>query len=436
MRFNKFTPKSPRRVKLSLNSSYSSSQPPKLHLPLCPIQNKTISQNQHNKIRFKSKRNVYGSFNGNSYFKRNNNNFELEFNGEPYLPSFILFNFCNILMKFEENEIQNYSQVFFIRRKKPSQFNDFYRNFYNEPGEHIAYRYEILEELGRGSFGIVLKCFDHMKRIDVAIKIIKDDHENHPETVMEYNIMKKLHDPENITINNFCPYIANLYESFSFRGFFCIVMEFIENNSLLNQSYDSNKFCIRELFEALKYIHSNGIIHCDIKPNNVLISRDHRRRDILRIKVIDFGCSCFIGKTLYSHVQSRNYRAPEIVFGLPYNELIDIWSAGCVAFEAVTGKYLFDTENENELIQQIIETIGMPPQWMIENGNKSTKFFNENGNFISNNEIKNIKPGSYPLDERVGFQDKQLLLLLKSCLAWDPIDRLSASQIVNHKWFS
>lgn len=96
-------------------------------------------------------------------------------------------------------------------------------------------------------------------------------------------------------------------------------------------------------------MHHLGIIHCDLKPENILIKSYSR----CEIKVIDLGSSCFLTDNLCLYVQSRSYRAPEVILGLPYDQRIDLWSLGCILAELCSGEvclimalfYLFWTWN-------------------------------------------------------------------------------------------
>ena len=76
----------------------------------------------------------------------------------------------------------------------------------------------------------------------------------------------------------------------------------------------------RECLVGLQFVHRLGLIHCDLKPENVLI-RSYSRCEI---KIIDFGSSCYVTDHLTSYVQSRSYRAPEVILGLPYDQQIDM----------------------------------------------------------------------------------------------------------------
>ena len=90
----------------------------------------------------------------------------------------------------------------------------------------------------------------------------------------------------------------------------------------------------RQCLEALEFLHDLGIIHCDLKPENILI-KSYRRCEI---KVIDLGSSCFRSDNLCLYVQSRSYRAPEVILGLPYDQKIDMWSLGCILAELSSGE--------------------------------------------------------------------------------------------------
>lgn len=92
-----------------------------------------------------------------------------------------------------------------------------------------------------------------------------------------------------------------------------------------------------QCLEALQFLHGLGLIHCDLKPENILVKSYSR----CEVKVIDLGSSCFETDHLCSYVQSRSYRAPEVILGLPYDKKIDIWSLGCILAELCTGNVSF-----------------------------------------------------------------------------------------------
>jgi len=95
------------------------------------------------------------------------------------------------------------------------------------------------------------------------------------------------------------------------------------------------KFAIQILY-ALKFLNQHKIIHCDLKPENILLKQLNKTG----VKLIDFGSSCFESEKLYTYIQSRFYRSPEIILGLPYSTQIDMWSFGCLLCELYLGNIL------------------------------------------------------------------------------------------------
>ena len=100
-----------------------------------------------------------------------------------------------------------------------------------------------------------------------------------------------------------------------------------------------------QCLEALEFLHGLGLIHCDLKPENILIKSYSR----CEVKVIDVGSSCFETDNLCSYVQSRSYRAPEVILGLSYDKKIDIWSLGCILAELCSGNVSINIDSFTSL---------------------------------------------------------------------------------------
>ena len=127
----------------------------------------------------------------------------------------------------------------------------------------------------------------------------------------------------------------------------------------------------RQCLEALAFVHSLGIIHCDVKPENITIASYSRAS----VKLIDFGSSCFTSDHLSSYIQSRSYRAPEVILGLPYDGKIDVWSLGCVLAEMHTGYVLLQNDSVQTMLARMIGILGPMPARMLADGRDVPKFF-------------------------------------------------------------
>ncbi|CUM64982.1 uncharacterized protein PRCAT00002600001 [Priceomyces carsonii] len=271
--------------------------------------------------------------------------------------------------------IKNYSDNF--------GFDDKMGNYVIVPHDHINFRYEIEDIMGNGSFGNVVKCLDHKyhnkkhkKNLKtVAIKIIKNDLNWSLQAVSEIKLLKQFH--EKAGENNL---VLHYIDHFHFRGHTCIVTELLSLNlyTLLEMtnfqglSLEIIKPFAKKILEGIQFIHMNGVIHCDIKPENIMIKLPHEfnlakevKEEDLVIKIIDFGSSCYRNEISYTYIQSRYYRAPEVVLGARYNEKIDIWSFGCVIAELATGKPLLAGKNELEHIGLMLELFGAPKSSLI-----------------------------------------------------------------------
>ena len=109
-------------------------------------------------------------------------------------------------------------------------------------------------------------------------------------------------------------------------------------------------------------MEDRDIIHCDLKPENILL----RDKSCQTLKVVDFGSGCKTSEQVYTYVQSRFYRAPEVVLRVPYSTKVDMWSLGCIIAELFTGQPLFPGESEQELLEYMMELNGIPSREFID----------------------------------------------------------------------
>jgi len=131
----------------------------------------------------------------------------------------------------------------------------------------------------------------------------------------------------------------------------------------------------QQVLTALWKLKSIGLIHADLKPENIMLVDPLRQP--YRVKVIDFGSASYTSQALCStYLQSRYYRAPEILLGRSYSEMIDMWSLGCVLAELFLGWPLYPGSSEYDQLRYICETQGQPSERMLNSASKTQRFFN------------------------------------------------------------
>ncbi|XP_053318126.1 homeodomain-interacting protein kinase 2-like [Spea bombifrons] len=236
--------------------------------------------------------------------------------------------------------------------------------------------YKVLEFLGRGTFGQVVKCKRGTNE-SVAVKILK----NHPvyakQGQIEAKILARL-SREGPDENNF----VKLYECFLHKNHICLVFEmlhqslydFMRERTFSPLPLKHIRPVLQQVSTALMKLRSLGLVHTDLKPENIMLVDPHRQP--YRVKVIDFGCASNITNSVCAgNLQTIYYRAPEIILGLPFCEAIDIWSLGCVIAELFLGCPLYPGESDYDMIRYISDTQGLPAERLLSTGTKTTRFF-------------------------------------------------------------
>jgi serine/threonine-protein kinase PRP4 len=146
-----------------------------------------------------------------------------------------------------------------------------------------------------------------------------------------------------------------------------------------NTGFDLNivRASSRQLFIALKHLKNCKVLHCDIKPDNILV--DHTKKVI---KVCDFGCAMLARMSeVTPYLVSRFYHAPEIMLGLPYDHALDMWSVGCCLYELYSRKVVFPGPSNNGMLRRQIELKGPFPKKMLRKGVFTNEHFNRDLNF-------------------------------------------------------
>ncbi|VDD90103.1 unnamed protein product [Enterobius vermicularis] len=381
-----------------------------------------------------------------------------------YRPEEAVRTFSSKLTAYEISEIYDYPRVYFVgsQAKKRggniggpnnSGYDDEMGSYMLVAHDHIAYRYEVLKVIGKGSFGQVIKAYDHKYQQYVALKLVRNEKRFHRQAEEEIRILDHLRhqDPDN-TYN-----IIHMLDFFNFRNHKCITFELMNIN--LYELIKKNKFqgfslqLVRKfahsILQCLELLNRNRLIHCDLKPENVLLKQQGRSG----IKVIDFGSSCFDDQRIYTYIQSRFYRAPEVIMGGKYGMPIDMWSLGCILAELLTGYPLLPGEDESDQLALIMELLGLPPSKVTDNAKRTRNFISSKG--LPRYCTATVLPdGSYALEggrskrgkvrglpgsrtwtsALKSLGDELFIDFLKRCLEWDPDSRMTPQQALKHPW--
>lgn len=138
----------------------------------------------------------------------------------------------------------------------------------------------------------------------------------------------------------------------------------------------------RQLFLALRALKTAKVMHCDVRPENLLLTPDKGS-----IVLCDFGNATTVAERVCSdEVQPQQYRAPEVILGKMYDTQIDIWSAGATLFELATGHTLFQGKTNNEVLRQMLDVCGAFPLDFVTSGEFTGKHFDTLGDFILSSE--------------------------------------------------
>lgn len=296
------------------------------------------------------------------------------------------------------------------------------KNSMSSLGNH---RYSVIGRvIGSGSFGVVFQAKVRRNKNTVAIKkVLQDDRFENREV-------------EIMAILNHCN-ILDLKHCFNFiEGkvlYYNLELEFFaENIYRVYQHYSNHKqtlplfyvkLYIFQVSKATTYLHSLGICHRDIKPQNLLIDPATQH-----LKLGDFGSAKILTKKeqSISYICSRYYRAPELLLGaIGYIHEIDIWSIGCVMGELLTGFPFFRGENGTDQLVEIIKILGTPNKFQIKAlNNKYLEF-----------QFPKLSPHPW---ENV-FHEKNLSLeaidLLDRILDYLPSKRIKAMEVLGHPFF-
>ncbi|XP_023444495.1 mitogen-activated protein kinase 13 isoform X3 [Dasypus novemcinctus] len=213
----------------------------------------------------------------------------------------------------------------------------------------------------------------------------------------------------------------------SLRNFqdFYLVMPFMPTDlqKIMGMEFSEDKvqYLVYQMLKGLKYIHSAGVIHRDLKPGNLAVNED------CELKILDFGLARPADAKMTGYVVTRWYRAPEVILSwMHYNQTVDIWSVGCIMAEMLTGKTLFKGKDYLDQLTQILKVTGVPGADFVQKlHDKAAKSYIQALPQSPKKDFSQLFPRA----------SRQATDLLEQMLELDADKRLTASQALAHPFF-
>merc|ERR1711939_981514 len=366
------------------------------------------------------------------------------------------------------------------RHKPHEKVDDDDGHFIVHENSKLGERYTLLNLLGQGTFGKVVRALDVRSRKEVAVKIIRAVPKYRDASRIELRVLQTLRAADEVNRNR----CIQLRDCFDWRGHICIVtpllglsvFDFLKQGGFVPFPGSHIQAFAKQLLHSIAFLHDLNLIHTDLKPENILLlshvyqtftynrnipssstltSRSAKFRRVLlspQIQLIDFGSATFDDEYHSSVVSTRHYRAPEIILGIGWSFPCDIWSIGCILVEFFTGDALFQTHDNLEYLammesvcnkkldNHLIQSVNTMAKR--NGGNPAAKFFKRlkldypqpETTRASRRFVKAMKH----LNEIIPDSNKfcrNFLDLLEKIFVYDPAERITAKQALQHPWF-
>merc|ERR1711962_856920 len=321
-------------------------------------------------------------------------------------------------------------------------------------GEVMDTRYSVFGYTGQGVFSNVVRARDSMKtNQEVCIKIIRNNEIMHKTGLKELEILRRINDAD----PDDKYHCLRLFRNFFHKNHLCMVFEPLAMNLReVLKKYGKNvglhikavRSYVQQMLLALKIMKKANIVHADIKPDNILVNESK-----LLLKLADFGSASHVAEgEITPYLVSRFYRAPEIILGMKYDFMVDLWACGATIYELYTGKIMFAGQTNNHMLKMFMDLKGKIPNKIIRKGQFKDIHFDSNCCFLYHdidrvtqrekvvqmpvvNKVRNLDhelTGGAKLPEEQLKKVLQLRDFLDKICVLDPAKRITLNQCLTH----
>lgn len=281
-------------------------------------------------------------------------------------------------------------------------------------------RYRIIKEVGDGTFGSVWRAINKQSGEIVAIKKMKRKYYSWEEcmNLREVKALRRMNHPNIVKLKEVIRENDILYFVFEYMEY--NLYQLMKNRGKLFSEHEIRNWCF-QIFQGLSYMHQRGYFHRDMKPENLLVTKNV-------IKIADFG----LAREIYSqppfteYVSTRWYRAPEILLLSPtYDSAVDMWAMGAIMAELFTLRPLFPGISEADEIYKICSVVGTPRESSWSEGLLLAEMLNYQFPEFGGIDLSVLLPSA----------SASAVNLISSLCSWDPRKRPTAAMALQHPFF-
>uniref|UniRef100_A0A0K0EPE0 Stress-activated protein kinase JNK n=1 Tax=Strongyloides stercoralis TaxID=6248 RepID=A0A0K0EPE0_STRER len=300
----------------------------------------------------------------------------------------------------------------------------------------VPRRYQNITIIGSGAQGCVYSAFDTIQRIPVAIKKLSRPFLNSTHAKRAYRefcLLNMVHHRNIISLfNAFTP--QTTYADFTDLY---IVMEKMDATlqQVIQMQLDHERisYLLYQMLCGIKHLHAAGIIHRDLKPSNIVVNKQ------CILKILDFGLArsaANANANMTPYVVTRYYRAPEVILGMPYQEVVDIWAIGCIFGELILGHVLFQGSDHIDQWTKIVAQLGTPDDSFIDKLQSSVANYVRQRPRIESCKWEQLFPtNNFPADSiHASLTAEHARDLLSRMLQIDPDKRITVDEALEHPY--